>query len=165
MPSLFKTVGAVLCLVFALCFAAPNAHADSFTPIFTTTGCVGTCLLPTALDVTFPSPTTMTVTLDGLTTPVAIPSGDAVGDLYAWLAIAEKSRGLLLFSLDDLTIIGGTSLSCGGGVDINGAVACGTLTFSGVSTPEPSSLALMLSGVGLVFGMRKRVFSGLQRAS
>jgi hypothetical protein len=25
-----------------------------------------------------------------------------------------------------------------------------------VATPEPSSLALMLSGVGLVFGMRKR---------
>jgi hypothetical protein len=33
-----------------------------------------------------------------------------------------------------------------------------------VATPEPSSLALMLSGVGLVFAMRKRS-SGLQLAS
>jgi hypothetical protein len=33
-----------------------------------------------------------------------------------------------------------------------------------VPTPEPSSLALMLSGVGLVFAMRKRL-SGLQQAS
>ena len=63
MPSQFKTLGAVVCLVFALGFAAPYAQADSFTPVFNTTGCVGTCLLPTALDVTFPSPTTMTVTL------------------------------------------------------------------------------------------------------
>jgi hypothetical protein len=31
MPSLFKTIGAVVCLVFALCFAAPTAHADSLT--------------------------------------------------------------------------------------------------------------------------------------
>lgn len=34
-----------------------------------------------------------------------------------------------------------------------------------VSTPEPSSVALMLSGVGLVFAMRKRWASGLQQAS
>jgi hypothetical protein len=32
------------------------------------------------------------------------------------------------------------------------------------ATPEPSSLALMLAGVGLVFAMRKR-YSGLQQAS
>ena len=33
-----------------------------------------------------------------------------------------------------------------------------------VATPEPSSLAIMLAGVGLVFAMRKR-YSGLQQAS
>jgi hypothetical protein len=40
----------------------------------------------------------------------------------------------------------------------------GVLTFTPVATLEPSSLALMLSGVGLVFAMRKRS-SGLQQAS
>jgi hypothetical protein len=34
MHSLFTTIVAVLCLVFALCFAAPNAHADSITAGF-----------------------------------------------------------------------------------------------------------------------------------
>jgi hypothetical protein len=28
MPSLLKALGAILCLVFALSFAAPKAHAD-----------------------------------------------------------------------------------------------------------------------------------------
>jgi hypothetical protein len=51
MPHPFKTLGAVLRLVFALCFAAPNAHADTFTPIFTTTGHSGPCQLPTAPDI------------------------------------------------------------------------------------------------------------------
>ena len=38
-----------------------------------------------------------------------------------------------------------------------------TLVVTAVATPEPSSLPLMLSGVGLVFGMRKRW--GLSQAS
>jgi hypothetical protein len=39
-----------------------------------------------------------------------------------------------------------------------------TMVVTAVATPEPSSLAFMLAGVGLVFAMRKR-FSGLQLAS
>jgi hypothetical protein len=41
------------------------------------------------------------------------------------------------------------------------------LTFTAVptATPEPSSVALILAGVGLVFAMRKRWASGLQLAS
>ena len=37
MPNLFKPMGSVLCLVFALFFAAPNALADSIT-VFDITG-------------------------------------------------------------------------------------------------------------------------------
>ena len=50
MSSPFKALGAVLCPVFALCLAAHNAHAETFTPIFATTGCSGPCQLPTAAD-------------------------------------------------------------------------------------------------------------------
>src|SRR5262245_7022591 len=38
MPRPFKALGAVLCPVFALCFTAHNAYAQTFTPIFTTSG-------------------------------------------------------------------------------------------------------------------------------
>jgi len=163
MPSLSKTIGAVLCLVFALCFAAPNANADSYTPIFTTTGCTGTCALPTAPDVTFPSPTTIDVTLLGQTTLFNIPSGDLPGDTYSW--VASSPDAFLQFITQDLTVTGSKPFLCtGGGISL---VPCGTLTFAAVSTAtlEPSSLALMLSGVGLVFAMRKRWTSGLQPAS
>ena len=75
MSKSFKTLGVVVGLVFALSFTAHNAHADTFTPVFNTTGCLaGPCDLPTAPEVTFPSPTTMTVTLFGLSELVIIPA-------------------------------------------------------------------------------------------
>ena len=87
MPSPIKAFGAALCLIFALSFAAPSAKADSFTPVFSTTGCnAGPCLLPTAPDVTFPSPSTMTVSLFGLSELVIIPGGFLPGDTYTWVA-------------------------------------------------------------------------------
>jgi TPR repeat protein len=46
----FKTLGAALCLVFALCLAVLDAHAAAVSPIFTTIGCSGDCQLPTAPD-------------------------------------------------------------------------------------------------------------------
>jgi hypothetical protein len=42
--------------------------------------------------------------------------------------------------------------------------ASATMVVTAVATPEPGSLVFMLSGVGLVFAMRKR-FSDLQQAS
>jgi hypothetical protein len=87
-PTLFKPISAVLCLVFALCFAAPNAHGDSFTPIFT---CTGTCPapLPTAPDMTFPA-SSITVTWDSnvFTLPVSTnPILENPNDIYSWLDI------------------------------------------------------------------------------
>ena len=167
MLSLFKRSAAVLSLVFALSFAAPNAQADSFTPVFNTSNCFnpfGPCPLPTAPDVTFPSPTTIDVTFAGLSQVVAIPSGDAPGDTYSWIAFAFPATQFISFTLVDTTNGEGFYV-CGGssGESIN---SCGQLTFTPVATatPESSSLALILSGVGLVFAMRKRS-SGLQRAS
>jgi hypothetical protein len=81
MPSLFKTVGAVLCLAFALCFAAPNAHADSYSATFTVT--VGLAPLPTALDVTFPSPT-LDITWQGAAFAITLPSSSLSTDSYIW---------------------------------------------------------------------------------
>ena len=63
----------------------------------------------------------------------------------------------------NLTDDGGGFYICGGFSDNDFALSCGNLTFTAVATPEPSSVALVLSGVGLVFAMRKR--QGLSQAS
>jgi len=161
MSKSLKTLGAVVGLVFALSFAAQNAHGDTFTPVFNTTGCLGgPCLLPTAPDVTFPSPTTMTVTLFGLSESVIIPSGFPPGDTYTWIATRltiKSTPPFLIFEYGDLTN-GNASrpFTCESSADCS----CGQLTFVPVATatPEPASLALILSGVGLAFAMRKRSF-------
>jgi hypothetical protein len=171
MPSLFKTVGAVLCLVFALYFAAPNAHADTETPTFTCddSSCVS---IPTAPNVSFPSPTSITETWNGITFTVPLAAGDVPSDSYRW-ANAIFACGACLttgealqFRLADTTtgdFPGGEIFNVTGAVTVDG----GNLSFAPVATatPEPSSLAFTLSGVGLVFAMRKRLTSGLRQAS
>jgi hypothetical protein len=158
MPSLFRSLGGVLCLAFALSFAAPNAQADSFTPVFNTSTCfnrLGPCPLPIAPDVTFPSPTTIDVTFAGLSQVVAIPSGDAPGDTYSWIAYAFPATQFISFTLVDTT--NGEGFYVCGGSSGESNNSCGQLTFTvATATPEPSSLAFMLSGVGLVFAMRRR---------
>jgi hypothetical protein len=165
MPTLFKPIVAVLCLVFALSFAAPNAQADSFTVTFT---CTGTCVsLPTAPDVTvlIPPINEVDVTwqfhifvLQLATIPNVQPSdvftweGDGV-DGSASFFIFDETRGVGTGIIDQLCA------ACT--MDVKDV---GGLTFTPVATPEPSSVALMLAGVGLVFAMRKRS-SGLQQAS
>jgi hypothetical protein len=167
MPTLFKPISAVLCLVFALCFAAPNAHGDSFTPIFT---CTGTCLapLPTAPDMTFPA-SSITVTWDSnvFTLPVSTnPILENPNDIYSWEGdFGTVFPGNITFRINNLSI----DLTVAQGFDCGSCTPAftdmGVLTFTPVATPEPSSVALMLAGAGLVFGMRKRSTSGLRQAS
>jgi hypothetical protein len=92
--------------------------------------------------------------------------GDLPGDTYSWGAIAHfnpfPAPNELHFQLTD---DGGGNFTCGGLIGSDVASSCGNLTFTAVATPEPSSLALMLSTVGLVFAMRKRVGQGLSQAS
>jgi len=159
MPSLFRSLGGVLCMVFALRFAPSNAQADSFTPVFNTNTCfnpLGPCPLPTATDVTFASPTTIDVTFAGLSQVVAIPSGDAAGDTYSWIAFAFPATQFISFTLVDTT--NGKGFYVCGGSSGESNNSCGQLTFTPVATatPEASSLALMLFGVGPVFAIRRR---------
>ena len=152
----------IMLAVLLAAIVAPSAQADSFTVDFTTTGCTAPCLLPSAADVMFPSPTTMDVTFDGLMTAVTIPAGDAAEDLYSWSAFAFSST--LEFALVDVTK-GAESILCSPAFSAP-TLSCGTLTFAPVATtPEPSSVALMLLGVVLLFVMRKRIGQGLPQAS
>jgi hypothetical protein len=162
MRSLFKTVGAVLCLIFALCFAAPNAHADSYTATFT---CTGTCVapLPTAPDVSFPTADlAVTVTWNSELFSLLISNSPKPNDFFIW--IADESPGNNSFEIED-DFSGKLSIQFLSCPSCTAAFAdVGRVTFSPVATPEPGSLALILSGVGLLFAMRKRS-SPLQHAS
>ena len=168
MRTLFKPIGAVLCLVFALCFAAPNAHGDSFTPIFT---CTGTCLapLPTAPDVTL-SGSSITVTWDSnvfaLTFSELPILDDPTFDTFSWEGdVGSVFPGDIVFRINDVTknLTVAAAFACGSCTPA--FTDMGVLTFTPVATPEPSSVALLLAGVGVVFAMRKRWTSGLQLAS
>jgi PEP-CTERM motif len=193
MHSLFKPIVAVLCLVFALCFAAPPAHADSIT-----TGTVNFTVLkggptPTASFVfdnnlrgAFTGFSDFTVSWNGTLFDFSAGgelcgSNNAPADCFfccANASLAELGQSGSWFA--------GTGQQAGGGGEGFAffgfaatlpfeaaptwtdptATASGTYEVIITSvTPEPSSLALMLAGVGLVFAMRKRWASGLQQAS
>jgi PEP-CTERM motif len=137
-----KSLWIIPIVLVLLAIAAPIAHADSFEPFFSTTGCVGVCALPTASDVVFPAPTTMDVTFDAASAAVSIPSGDESTDAYVWYASAVGSS--LNFLLTD-TVGPGIPDGC------QGYAGCGTLGFAPVtiptSTPEPGSLVLVGTGL------------------
>jgi hypothetical protein len=145
--------------------AAPSAHADSFTATFTCT--VGTCTtpLPVASDVTFPASTTWTITFAGATFGLdvnAISSPSTATYDWGTGGINDSEVGLFIIlappGLGAAT--NSTPVSALFVLDEGG-----TVTFAAVTAPEPSSVALMLLGLGLVFGLRKRIAQGVPQAS
>jgi hypothetical protein len=173
MHSLFKPIVAVLCLVFALCFAAPNAHADS-----TTTGTINFTVLsggPTPIgffefDNNSNAFLVFDVFWDGAGfdfTPDVCVFCDprfatlaSLGQSGRWSADATGFGGGGLFGIFGF----GSTIGFELGVSDPTATASGTyeVIITSVPTPEPSSVALTLAGIGLVFAMRKRS-SGLQQ--
>jgi hypothetical protein len=163
MPSLFKALGAVLCLVFALCLAAPSAHADSFTYTYTDTF-LGLSLTTAAISAVTMQTTVADLTAtstSGITAGCGITSvGLDFGGLGSTFI---KFSGCSLFNAFNPDAFALSDYSTPG-TYVSPLISSDTLVVTAVATPEPSSLAFMLSGVGLVFAMRKRL-SGLQLAS
>jgi hypothetical protein len=156
-----KSLWIILSLL-VVAVAAPIAHADSFSVAFT---CNDPCLTtPTAPPVTFPLPTTITVTWDGALFTISIPlvTGDLPTDTYQWSAAQELSgsgQEIMVFDITDER----TGLIDGSTINILHTKFfdsdSGGLAFTAVAAPEPSSVGLMLLGIGLVFAMRKRRLS------
>ena len=159
----FKALGAVLCLIFALSFATPNVAADQFVYTYAST--------PSQLVATF-----TTDPMAAVTTEITI----LAGDLASFSLTGSFYQSATLVSLvSDYHSIGyqlinfGTSVVFPDNFALSDYSTPGTYTsgFSNLTvtdvtaTPEPSSIALTLSAVGLVFAMRKRRGSGLQQAS
>jgi hypothetical protein len=156
-PALFVAIGAL------------NARADSYTATF---ACSGPCAggTPTAPDVSFPGPTSITETWDGLVATFFLPSQFNPTDTYVWCftlaTLQNNCGGLTIFKplviVDTTLNIGDIPVSVSGSITTGFLAASGSLTFAAV--PEPSFLALMLAGVGLVFVMRKRISQSLPQA-
>jgi len=136
---------------------APVAHADSFSVTFTSD-----VALPTAMDVTFPSPT-LDITWQGTAFTIAFPSSFLPGDRYGWGSAEDMSAFRMLIT--DFTLIQSVS-SNNVPLPAGFVLGAGNLTFTPTAAaPEPSSVALMLLGVGFLFLMRKRIGQGLPQAS
>ena len=176
----FKTLGAVLCLVFALCLAAPNAVADSIidgTLNFTVTSGSPSPTGSFVFDNTTNAFTSFTVDWDGVVYNYAAEGITlaSLGLSGSWCAYAPLNFSGIC-AQESGFLAGFPSFFLAGGFpripelftfsDARaGASGTYTVTETAVATPEPSSLALMLSGVGLLFAMRKRWALGLHLAS
>jgi hypothetical protein len=156
-----------------LLFAAigvSNAHAQVEIPTFT---CTSTCdfSTPTATNVTFPSPATITETWDSTTLTISL-AGDSPGDEYHYQDSLYYSSYLLIYELEmeisDTNTFTAPSVYSDSPVPpaffTNPTVledtSYGTLSFAPLSaTPEPGTFSLMLIGLGSLVAMmvmRKR---------
>jgi hypothetical protein len=158
MATLFKPIGAVLCLVFALCFAAPNAQADTLF-VYTVE------FFDSIAGFSF---TTVPVPLTDL--GVVLPTSDLsasslTGSAFAGCALSSVTLNAFNIGATGLSFTGCgmNTMVIGDGFTLAQYSTPGkyvgtvdTMTVTAVQTPEPSSVALMLAGVGLVFAMPKR---------
>jgi hypothetical protein len=168
-----ETLWIVSVLFLLLTIGAPNAHADSITDgtiNFTVssgspapTGSFSfdnTTNAFTSVDVEWDGGEFLFSPLFGMVVPPTATSG-------SWSAadpsVTFNQFGPAIFAL----FIGLTTLSTFSGpafTDPN-AIADGTFTVTSCATSEPSSVALTLLGVGLVFVMRKRIGQRLPQVS
>ena len=147
-----KSLWIILAISF-LALGARNAYADSYAVTFPGSGDY-----VSAPDVTFPAPTTLTVTL--APTPfqftVVLPAIDSPGDAYTWQVYVNPLPGtceVCAFQIFDSTTGVASEV---GGLTNTFVFASGPLVFTPVGTPEPSSIALILLGVGILLVGRRR---------
>ena len=159
-----KTIWMILALLLGA-IVAPRVRADSVT--FTCTpDCPVGVAVPTAPNVTFPSPA-LVISFDNQTLDLTLPSQDLDTDTYTWFT----SNNLFIISdTNQVFDLGANVADDSGGNVVGDAVVedmGGTLTFtsSAVPSPEPGTITLMLVGMGLVLLMRKRFARGLPRAA
>jgi hypothetical protein len=153
----------IILTVLLVAIGATNAHADTLNiPTFTCTP--GPCgSTPTAPNVSFPGPpVTIDVTYDLVLFSIVLPDPgglDLPGNKYEWTAY-ESAGTPVDFGITDIST--GDSASIGVMSKNPTLSDQGLLTFA---APEPSTVVLMLIGVGFVFVMRKRLAKGFQQAS
>jgi hypothetical protein len=154
---------------FILVMGVSSAQADTSTPTFS---CITCEYLPTAPDVTFPSPSIQETWANNITDFIGLAAGDTPTDTYTWsnsLSPDGSSPELADYFLTITDVTTGDNGSAIGMIGIGdpffmGFSDGGTLTFSSSSgsgsggsnpTPEPSSIGLLLAGIGTLLALRK----------
>ena len=140
----------IIALLFVV-IGTPNAHATPYKVTFT---CAGFCAggTPTAPDVSFPSPTTITETWDGFTLTFTLAAPDSPQDMYIFANAAgpepnSPSTYFYLFEIIDLTNGNGSGLFAQDQSLPTAAITdFGTVSF----TPEPSTWIYAITGVGFL---------------
>ena len=157
----------VLWILAALFVAigVPNSRADSFTPIFTCSLC--TSALPTAPDVSFGASSIIDITWENTLFVFSLETLDAEGT-FTWdgrtpLFSQSGTAGFGLFFLTASAPFvyqvdnDGNCLNC----DVFDRGSVSFVSADAPSTPEPSSIVLMLAGIGfLLVVMPKRLTHG-----
>jgi hypothetical protein len=162
----------IILAVLLVAIAAPNAYADSFTDgtfSFTVTSGSPPPTGSFVYDNTTSTWKSFTIDWDGAIFNFAplIPDPADVAPTGSWCAEAPVFHASscttpATFSLNSLMADPNQFSFTDGGALANGTYI---LTETVVGTPEPSSVALMLLGVGLLFVMRKRIGQRLPQAS
>jgi hypothetical protein len=138
----------IIALLFVV-IGTPNAHA---TPSKVTFTCAGLCAggTPTAPDVSFPSPTTITETWDGFTLTFTLAAPDSPKDMYIFANAAGPDSPSTYFYLSQ--IIDLTNGNISGLFAQNQSLPTAAITdFGTVSfTPEPSTWIYAITGVGFL---------------
>lgn len=155
----------VAVIVACLSLGSGGARADEYTATFT---CTGTCTFAPSvtnnpIDFAPPSPTEIDLTLGGSGATLYLPSADLPTDIYNWQDISEceaYASGICLqydtaILLEDLTTGSEYEDLWESGYAPETINDSGTLTFSAVATPEPSSALVLVAGLGLVLAVRK----------
>jgi len=147
-------------LAMALTIGASTLGADTYTVTFACTSCAA---LPTAPNVTFPSPMIVEswdTANANVTNEIDLLAGDNPDDTYTWEndILPDPMPELADYTLSITDTTTGDSEFASGTVGIGDPVFqsgtdTGTLTFS--PTPEPATTACMLAGIGALLLTKK----------
>jgi PEP-CTERM motif len=167
----------IMLAILLVAIAAPSAHADSYTDYTLTFGLTDGSPNATSggtviLDNTSGIYTTFSVDWNGVVFDFSGLFDKTLPLSAYWTGCAENAGSTCPLNgvSSCCTFVPSLSCNCGNSFPGTGftdptAAALGTYTLNPVAAPEPSSVALMLLGVGLVFVMRKRIGQRLPQAS
>ena len=159
----------IMLAAMVVAIGPPSAHADSFTYTYTdttnglswTTAAIPAVTMETTLPATDLTATSNTGSLAGCVTKSVTLDVSGAGGTFTDF-ITGTGCVAFVFSPDGFAL---ADYSTPGTYPAPGNSAATLVVTAAVAAPEPSSVALMLLGVGLAFVMRKRNSRGHQLAA